>query len=260
MRKLIALTLLVGSLAAVRMAASVPMPPQIDFITDNCSEFVPEAVHVPVVEIGNNKEDQVFLDVYLVGDRGVTASQANKVLVDAREAYDPLNVRLRNVGFRSVNFTGTDAQGVINQTKDLFPGGQRPNGSDVVWTLTTVDLTAPGLGNLVAGLADCIGGVRWADRSFVVGEWSAYDGFGIAPVWFYGNLDAKVFAHETGHILGAHHHYANCAQGLTSEVGPSRVEGSPCTLMTNFADFISINFGVVEGLTVRAHAEEWARP
>lgn len=264
MRRLPPMILLLVCAFLLRPAASVPMPALIDEQIDECGraldEPVPYAVHVPVVEQGNNNDDLVDLDVYLVGDRGVTRSQARAVMRAARESFDPLNIRLREAGFKRVRLSGDDALEIIDQTKALFARDRRPKGSDVVWTMTTVDLTAPGFGSAVAGIAACIGGVRYPDYAFLAGEYSGTDGFGLSPLWFYGNLDAKVFAHETGHLLGAHHHYANCAQGVTTEVGLERIEGSPCTLMTNFADFISINFGLAEGLVVRAHAEEFARP
>lgn len=255
MRRLLVLAVIAVGGLMLRPASTIPMPSQVDIVTDNCLEAVPEAVHVPAVD----DENDVTLSVYLVGDRGVTSSQASAVLVAAREAYDPLNIILVSAGYRSVSLSGTDSQGLIDQTKSLF-GGSRPAGSDVVWTLTTVDLSAPGLGNAVAGQADCIGGVRYSDTAFLVGEYTGTDGFGLAPIWFYGNLDAKIFGHETGHLLGAHHHYQDCVEGLAKETGPSRVEVSPCTLMTNFADFMSINFSAAEGAVVRGHAEEWALP
>lgn len=256
MRRLIGALILLAGGAAIMPAAAIPVPPPIDIVANNCLELVPHAVHVPVVD----PDDEVFLDVYLVGDRGVTKAQAEQVLADAQESYAPLNITLRKAGWKAVSLSGTDSQGIINQTKALFPGNVRPDGSDIVWTLTTVDLTAPGVGNAVAGQADCLGGVRYARNAFMVAEWSGSDGFGLSPIWFYGNMDAKIASHETGHLMGAQHHYADCAEGVTSETGLDRVEVSPCTVMTNFADFISINFSTHAGAVVRGHAEEWARP
>jgi hypothetical protein len=255
MRGIIALSaLLVGVIAAQR-AQTIPMPSQVDVVTDNCLEAFPEAVHVPVVD----DDEQIDVDVYLVGDRGVSSTHADAVLAAAQEAYSPLGITLAKAGYRSATLEGTDSQGIIDQTKNLF-GGARPPGSDVVWTLTSVNITAPGFGEAVAGQADCLGGVRYASSAFLVGEYTGTDGFGLAPIWFYGNLDAKVFAHENGHLLGAHHHYQDCVEGMLKETGPERAEVSPCTVMTNFVDFMSINFSVLEGAVVRAHAEEWAAP
>ena len=67
-----------------------------------------------------------------------------------------------------MSFGGTDAQGLIDQSKALF-GGARPAGIDVVYTLTSKDIQAGG-NTAVAGLADCIGGVAFDDRAFAVGE------------------------------------------------------------------------------------------
>ena len=155
--------------------------------------------------------------------------------------------------FQGVSFSGDDAQGLIQQSKALF-GGVRPAGIDVVYTLTSKDISAGG-NNAVAGLADCIGGVAFPDRAFAVGEELDPDSTGVGGLVIAANLSAKVASHEVGHLFGGHHHYANCVEGLLSELG---AELSPCTLMINAVDLSSFNFSAVNGLVVRGHAEAYA--
>jgi hypothetical protein len=178
-------------------------------------------------------------------------------------SYAPFDIDYKMTGFeflKPLNADGTprsrtvDAQSIINLAKDQF-GGQRPPGSDIVYVLTDLDMTAPGLGNLVAGLADCIGGVRYPNRAFAVGEIA--EDIPIGPVTFYYEATAKIAAHEVGHLMGAHHHYQNCVEGIPTELVEAG-EPSPCTLMTNFVDFQSLNFGQIEGLAVRGHAVDFA--
>jgi hypothetical protein len=55
--------------------------------------------------------------------------------------------------------------------------------------------------------------------------------------------------------MGAHHHYANCAEGLLADPPPGEL--SPCTLMINAVDLSSLNFGTFNGLVVRGHMEAY---
>ena len=72
--------------------------------------------------------------------------------------------------YEKVSFNGRDAESSTEQAKRLYKG-KRPRGVDIVYTMTSKDITAAGpLGDDVAGLADCIGGVRYAKHAFAVGE------------------------------------------------------------------------------------------
>jgi hypothetical protein len=61
-----------------------------------------------------------------------------------------------------------------------------------------------------------------------------------------------------GHLMGAHHHYANCVEGNLSSDGPNDL--SPCTLMFNSVNYASLSFGTLEGAVVRGHAVSYAAP
>ena len=145
--------------------------------------------------------------------------------------------------YRKVSFTGRDADGLTRQAKRLY-SGKRPRGTDIVYTMTTKDITAGG-GDNVAGLADCIGGVRFADRAFAVGEdFAAGDGL--------RDGTGKTLAHEIGHLLGAHHHY-------TSPEGLLAADPNLLDLMAPFLDLCSLRFSTVNSLTVTGHAQAYAR-
>lgn len=216
-----------------------------------CLEAVPAAVGLlGITDAGQT----VSLDVAVLLD-GVSVGDADQLMARAAESYAPLKVDLNVVSYASVSFTGTEGAGIIQQAKDHF-GGTRPAGSDLVYVLTAKDITTDGDTGL-AGLADCIGGVRFAHHAFAVGE---AQGITPAPVGpFFINVDAhpEVAAHELGHLMGAHHHYANCVEGFLS--GDS-TDLSPCSLMFNFVDLQSLNFSLLEGATVRGHAVQYATP
>ena len=242
MRKLLAG--LVASLSLVAAAPAAAAPIEVGHIPE-CTELVPAAVSLPP-GVSTSLEVRVLLD-------GVSQARAQAVMDKARTSYSPLGITVVP-SYQAVSFSGTDADGLNQQAKALF-GGRRPAGTDIVYTLTNKDIQAGG-NNAVAGLADCIGGVAFADSAFAVGEDFAQDAAAIGGLTVAGNMTAKVAAHEIGHLMGGHHHYANCAEGLLSET-PSEV--SPCTLMFNAVDASSFNFSQANGLVVRGHGEAYAR-
>lgn len=241
-----------GCVAAVAacIALTAPAPASAEPIEighiPECLEAVPAAVAIP-------PGSPLNLDVRVLLD-GVSATRGAQVFDTARQSYTPLGISLVP-SFQSVSFSGTSASGLISQSKALF-GGARPAGIDIVYTITSKDIEEGG-NTAVAGLADCIGGVAFADSAFGVGENFTADEaslFGLATL--AGNLTAKVAAHEIGHLMGGHHHYANCAEGLVGDPPPAEL--SPCTLMFNAVDLASLNFGTVNGLVVRGHMEAYA--
>lgn len=212
-----------------------------------CLEIVPAAIAAPPGQ-AMGLEVRVLLD-------GVSQSRGEAAMTVARQSYAPLNINLVP-SYQNVSFTGTDAEGLIAQSKALF-GGERPSGIDIVYTITNKDLEIGG-DPAVAGLADCIGGVAFPANAFAVGENFTEDESAVFGVTLARNLTAKVAAHEVGHLMGGHHHYANCAEGLLAESLQSEL--SPCTLMFNAVDLASLNFSQVNGLVVRGHGEAYALP
>jgi hypothetical protein len=227
-----------------------------------CLELVPEAVAIPVLDSGQRIE----LSVMLLLD-GTDATVAQQMMARAAESYRPLNVDLVLKRVKTVSYTTSVSDALIGAAKETV-GGRPPKGIDLVGVFTTKSMqSATGGAGTVVGQADCIGGVRWADTSFFVvsdirhiedpqtGTTGTLNALGLNP-----NVDAtaEVFAHEIGHLMGAHHHYANCAEGNLSSAGPSDV--SPCTLMFPAVNFASLNFAALEGATVRGHAVNYASP
>ena len=220
---------------------------------EDCLEPVPAAASVTSV---SDTGQPISLDVLVLLD-GVDPARGQEVIKKAAEAYAPLKITL-DARYETVSFEpedpGEGATPIPSSTstrllEDMkkWTFGERPADVDVVYLLTDKDLSD------AAGRADCIGGVRYDNEAFAVGEnYRHEDLLGV----FYKNGTAKIAAHELGHLMGAHHHYANCAEGTpgaVEEVGPT-----PCSLMFNFIDFLSLRFSVLEGAAVRGHAIEFA--
>jgi hypothetical protein len=210
-----------------------------------CTEAVP-AVVTTTTSVPVTLNVRVLLD-------GLTAAQAGPIMTEAQKSYFNMGLRV-SWTYASVAFSGTDGQGLIDQAK-AFYGGQRPAGTDLVYVLTAKDIEQGVNGNALAGLADCIGGVAFPDRSFAVGEGiSAYEPVQFGPLFVGANTAARVAAHELGHLMGAHHHYANCPTPTV------RTGDNLCTLMINDVGLAGRPFSVLNQRIVHGHAQLYARP
>jgi hypothetical protein len=217
-------------------------------VVGECLEPIPDTIGV--IEVGQPIElsTVVLLD-------GITLDRGQAVMATAAESYAALGVTLTST-FHEVSFVGDEAEGLIQQAKDMF-GGTRPPSTDLVYVLTNKDIQSGG-NTGVAGLADCIGGVRFAERAFAVGENIAENGM-LGPFVHTVNGTAVVAAHELGHLMGGHHHYANCAEGLQLDE-LLNFELTPCTLMFNAVNTASLNFSTINSAVVRGHAVKYAAP
>ena len=238
----------------------VPVDPNPE--TD-CLEAVPASIGLPVIDTG----DRIELSVMLLLD-GTDAAVAQQIIAKAAESYREHNIDLVLKKTKTVAFTSMLSEDLIASAKAAV-GNVPPRGIDLVGVFTNKTMqavTATGVGTVV-GQADCIGGVRYDQHSFFVvsdirnienpttGNTGTINSLGLNL-----NVDAtaETMAHEIGHLMGAHHHYANCIEGNLTSAGPNDV--SPCTLMFNAVNGTSLNFGVFSGAVVRGHASDYARP
>lgn len=234
----------------------------VDVVTE-CLELIPENIGgLPVLDTG----ERVELSVMLLLD-GTDATAAKAIMARAAESYRPLNIDLVLKKTKTVAYTTTISSEILAAAKSTV-GGKPPNGIDIVGVFTNKTMqSATGGAGTVVGQADCIGGIRWDETSFFVasdirdienpttGTTGTLASMGLNP-----NVDAasEVFAHEIGHLMGAHHHYANCVEGILSKGSMNDV--SPCTLMFPAVNFASLNFAALEGMVVRGHAVNHAKP
>jgi hypothetical protein len=209
---------------------------------------------------GVDTTEPIELTVQVVLD-GVTTAEAGAIFAEAAKSYAPLGIDLKAVGYQNHSFGTSDGLAIIRATKALF-GGVRPAGADIVEALVGYDIQQLGQ-TAIAGIADCIGGVAYADRAFLVAEGKTPTDVAIGPAVFDYHANPHVTAHEIGHLMGGQHHYANCVEGIEAtdvHQDEGTVEGSPCTLMFNAADFLGENFGTLNGAIVRGSASRYARP
>jgi hypothetical protein len=232
--------------------------PAIDTTTQDCNEFVPAAAGLDVGQ-------PVELSVMLLLD-GTDPAVAKQLMARAALSYAERNIQLVLRSMHTVSFVSSTSEGLIDEAK-AFVGGVRPPRIDIVGTLTNKTMQSLAAGFTVVGQADCIGGIRYADRSFFVAtdirdieEPQTGNSGTLNQLGFNPNVAAaaEVLSHEMGHLMGAHHHYANCVEGNLSSDGPNDL--SPCTLMFNSVNFAGLSFGTVEGAVVRGHAVAFAAP
>jgi hypothetical protein len=220
----------------------------------DCVEALPDGTSI------DGATNTVSIDALILLD-GPTLERGQQVMALAAQSYSPMHIALKST-FRSISVpaTGTavngngqtvpsiESQQLIDASRDMV-GGAAPDGFDVVYTLTTKELAD------AEGMAECIGGVRYPGNAFAVGEDYADDGEGETGFLSgYKNATAKIAAHEIGHLMGAHHHYANCAEGFGVD------DSTVCTLMFNYIDFQTNRFGTLESNVIRGHTEDFAAP
>lgn len=232
-----------------------------DVETRDCLELIPENISLPVLDAGQRVE----LSVMLLLD-STDAAVAQAVMERAAESYRPLGIDLVLRRTRSVSFTSAVSTDLIEDAKAEV-GGVPPAGIDLVGVFTNKQMQGSAGGTTVVGQADCIGGVRFNEHSFfVVSDIRASENpqtgnaGTLNSLGFNLNVDAtaEVMAHEIGHLMGAHHHYANCIEGNLTSAGPTDV--SPCTLMFNAVNGASLNFSLLSGKVTRGHAVSHASP
>jgi hypothetical protein len=227
---------------------------------EDCLEPVPETAGASGI---SDEGQSVRLDAWVLLD-DVSRQRAHAVMKRAAETYAPLDIELVVTRYQRVRFTSdqprpggeipsAEDQDLFTQMKEVMDG-TRPKGSDVVHLLTGKDVYymdggQPSFG--LAGVADCIGGVRYANRAFSFSEGTGEYQSGAR------DLSGIIAAHEIGHLMGAHHHYGNCGQG-----SPVMQENeTPCTVMWPFViAWNAGNFGTLEGAVVRGHAVDFAAP
>lgn len=233
-----------------------------DLEQGDCLQPVPSAISIAdLLDDGQRIE----LSVLLLLDN-TDPAVAERVMARAADAYRPLGIDLVVKKMRKVSYTSPVSTDLISDAK-MTVGGVPPAGIDLVGVFTDKEMQGTAGGATVVGQADCIGGVRFDEHSFfVVSDISSIENPSTGPtgtlseMGFNPNVDAtaEVMAHEIGHLMGAHHHYANCVQGNLSSGADNDL--SPCTLMFNAVNFASIDFGTLNSSVVRGHAVEFAAP
>lgn len=209
-----------------------------------CTSVTPAAVALTNTPIS--------LDVRVLMD-GVSRATAEQIMNGAAVSYAPLGITVVN-SYQAVNFSGAEAANLIAQAKSYY-GGVRPAGIDIVYVLTSKDVVDGASGSsALAGLADCIGGVKYNDRAFAVGEAKDSQPINLLLYTLDAEASAKTAAHEIGHLMGGHHHYANCAESALN------IGGAPCTVMFNVNNVGSDTFSLLNGIVVRGHAQAYAKP
>ncbi|HLF16813.1 MAG TPA: M12 family metallo-peptidase [Candidatus Thermoplasmatota archaeon] len=120
---------------------------------------------------------------------------------------------------------------------------------------TVMFLLGADISGSVAGLANCIGGAKYPEVAYVWVEAHDRAGgslLGAGPTVFV-DIAAKVAVHEFGHMVGAHHHYANCVEPAPA-YSPDDAMGV-CSVMINDVGLASLTFSSLESLAVRGYIE-----
>ena len=211
----------------------------------NCAHVLPERTPEP---LSDAKEVLPLAITVLVAQPDLAG--ARERLRITKDIFGSAGVDLR-VSFRLASTkvptfagsTGEKHRAAIAFAKSQF-GGARPKGTDLVLFLNHQLDTS--------GFADCIGGIADPTRSFAVaGLHAREDG----PS--NDTDDGTVAAHELGHLLGAQHHYGNCAEAQPSAFLQKDQDLNPCTLM--FQTSITPMVGTLEATYIRDYVRAYGQ-
>lgn len=277
MRRGLLLLATVTTLAATMPATppvATPLPPGALDVEDNCSSLdPPTSVADPSVDPRTPIElhVRVLLDVAEVpqvlalraadepeqADAVLAAvvSELEDTFTRGEAPFAQHGITLRHTFDVLATHDGVPSttRELIQQGKDMY-GGTVPPDVDVVYVAS--DNRADG----AAGTADCVGGFAFDHHSFASGdlyrdrEWRT---FPLTPVHPNRDLDVTTYAHEVAHLLGAHHHLMNCAEGLPHYRHVEDAAGV-CTLMANDNSLGALAFSTANALVVRGYAEDHA--
>ena len=266
----VGIVLVLSLLGASGGRAAVPVAPQLDEEID-CLEPAPRQVDLGATPLDGKR---ATVDVLVLLD-GVTQAEGAAAIKDAATAYKPIGVDLRaryapvavpadgtTEGIDGKQWKTASTDSAMALAKRAV-GGKTPAGVEVVYLLTAKELylgenqaDESGRSYGVAGLADCIGGVAYSHRAFAVGERLTL-GEPDPTLHVAERLPGKILAHEVGHLLGAHHHYANCAENVAAAALASSTD--VCTLMFNDVSAVGLRFSSVNRAAVRGHAIAYKR-
>jgi hypothetical protein len=255
------LALFVLSSGMVHAYASDPVLPNPDHLIDimdaDCSSLdtlAPEYHEVPVV---GDYTTPVDLRVHVLAVQ-TPPEVAAQIMARVKTLYEPLAIRViptievvdmqveipPDTSATAPVLSASHSQAFIDASKERF-GGVRPPTADVVYTMLGGELASS-----VAGQADCVGGIAHDDAAFSVGEATWETDRAI-------HRSAGIAGHEIAHLLAAHHHYANCAEGDPDDAVAYL---KPCTLMINDVGLLSLKFSTLEGAVVRRWALDYLGP
>lgn len=209
---------------------------------------------------GVTDEGQVIeLSVAVLLD-GVDEALARQVMERAKVSYAPLNINLTVAGVRKVKIDSGTSDGILLEAKELT-GYVPPFAADIAAVFTNKEMQAAAEGaGTVLGQADCIGGIRAPANSYLVATIEPENPFEIVPgLALDVERGPETMAHEIGHLMGAHHHYGNCVEGVSPE-DATNGDISPCDLMFPSVEPLSLNFAALPGAVVRGHAVDFAAP
>ena len=199
------------------------------------------------------------LDVVMLADPTFVAAHPDdwrvlleNLVFDASTRYEAqMGLRLRAVLIDRLPDGSLDPSAPLDGILPVARGYMTSNHPDVAFDLVALILGADYAG-MVAGMVHCVGGAYTPDTAYLFSEYTGPR----EPIGglFMNDIPLKVFMHEAGHLLGAHHHYSNCGEALLEY--RTNDASAVCDVMINDIGLASFRFSPLNRLVMRSFVEE----
>lgn len=188
--------------------------------------------------------DQEFVDHY-GGDWAAVATG----FMNAGDGFyeTQIDMGLSMVDLHAHTLSGGDTGALLGSVRNHYQASHSGLARENVQYFTGKTLSG------AVGQANCIGGAGTTSIAYTVSLAANFDPIDLFGFQVYADGYVKILVHELGHILSAHHHYANCAEAAPyfQPSQPSEV----CTLMINYVDFPVFTLSTANKLSTRGWAD-----
>lgn len=239
------------------------------FTVSGCNQLVPNHVAGATGAVDGWQPERTYDiglavdDAFVVAhgsgwaDHALALANAIDGILDAN-----INLRLRVIDLHAHapdTINAVHTQGLLNHLIPHYRDAHASLSREGVHLFTGRDTVSGGFsldGGTVpaAGQANCIGGAGRANLAYTVGMTVGCNPLEapvppVGTVAVFDNCYVLVSAHEIGHILSAHHHYANCAE---SQIGRNPLAPlNNCSLMFNDATMLTTRMSTLNRIVTR---------
>lgn len=221
----------------------------------NCLALVPHGVANPAgLALGwptRSLELAIAVDAAFVDRYGSAWDQmAVSFLNTMDEVYErdvDLSIKVVDLHIHHGDLLASDTGAALSAVEDHYESAHTTLDREAVHLFSGVDYDG------AAGQANCVGSAGNPDDAYSVSEADSCEPIEFLAFQFFKTICEETAIHEVGHLLGAHHHYHNCAESVRA-LDPADPFGA-CTVMVNDISLATLSFSAANRLVMRGWAD-----